>query len=73
MRFVLVLSLTAVAVAPTVATTRDAFASSPKILDTQQIAALEKERASLHRPIAGSAASRNAVLVAAHVTAGLGG
>ena len=43
-------------------TTRDPKAASR--LDAE-IAVLEKERASLHRPVAASAASRNAVLVAA--------
>jgi hypothetical protein len=42
-------------------TTRDAKAAAR--LDAE-IAALEKERASLHRPVAASAASRNALLVA---------
>jgi hypothetical protein len=45
MRFVLVLSLAAVAVSPAVITTRTAFASSDKILDTQQLAALESRAA----------------------------
>jgi hypothetical protein len=45
MRFVLVLSLAAVAVTPTVLSPRAAFAATDKILDTQQIAALESRAA----------------------------